>query len=207
MDTTLYYVHDPMCSWCWGFSPTWDAIRMALPAEQKVVELLGGLAPDTDEPMPEQMRDYLQQTWRTIQSQLGTPFNFDFWQQCQPRRATYPACRAVIAAEQQEAGELMVQAIQHAYYLRAMNPSEDAVLTTLATELGLNSERFARDLVDPATSVELHHQITLARQLGVESFPSLIYVTDHGGPRRIQHDYLDPQRTLDQLYGVESSEL
>ncbi|MCP4060185.1 MAG: DsbA family protein, partial [Pseudoalteromonas sp.] len=21
--TKLIYVHDPMCSWCWGYKPTW----------------------------------------------------------------------------------------------------------------------------------------------------------------------------------------
>ncbi|MFT6977114.1 MAG: putative protein-disulfide isomerase, partial [Shewanella psychromarinicola] len=25
-NTTLYYVHDPMCSWCWGYRPTWDTL-------------------------------------------------------------------------------------------------------------------------------------------------------------------------------------
>ena len=24
---TLYYVYDPMCSWCWGYKPTWDKVK------------------------------------------------------------------------------------------------------------------------------------------------------------------------------------
>ncbi|MEF1187337.1 DsbA family protein, partial [Vibrio sinaloensis] len=23
----LYYVYDPMCSWCWGYKPTWRAVE------------------------------------------------------------------------------------------------------------------------------------------------------------------------------------
>lgn len=57
---TLYYVHDPMCSWCWGFQPTWRKIKAELPDGVSVEYLLGGLARDSEEPMLETMRGYLQ---------------------------------------------------------------------------------------------------------------------------------------------------
>lgn len=56
MHATLYYIHDPMCSWCWGFTPIWQKIRAQLPADLPVVYLLGGLAPDSDDPMPQSMQ-------------------------------------------------------------------------------------------------------------------------------------------------------
>ncbi|MDP2031387.1 MAG: DsbA family protein [Thiobacillus sp.] len=198
MEATLYYIHDPMCSWCWGFSPTWPQIRAQLPAKLPVVYLLGGLAPDTDAPMPIEMQAKLQQTWHTISQRLGTRFNFDFWTLCQPRRSTYPACRAVIAAQQQDAGEAMISAIQHAYYLDAKNPSDDATLVELAKTLGLDAERFALALNDPTTQHELVRQIAQGKALGAQGFPSLIY-SNHSGNHFIRHDYLDPGVTLDQI--------
>ena len=60
---------------------------------------VGGLAPDSDEPMPLDMQQFLQQTWHRIEQQLGTKFNHDFWHTAQPRRSTYPACRAVLVAK------------------------------------------------------------------------------------------------------------
>jgi putative protein-disulfide isomerase len=98
MQETLYYVHDPMCSWCWGFEPTRRQLFAALEGRLQIERLVGGLAPDTDEPMPATMRNMLQQTWHRIAISIpGTEFNFEFWEKCQPRRATYPANRAVIA--------------------------------------------------------------------------------------------------------------
>lgn len=193
---TLFYIHDPMCSWCWGFSPTWRTIRGRLPPDLRVEYVLGGLAPDTDAPMPLAMQTQLQQTWRTIAERLGSRFNFDFWTACQPRRATYPACRAVIAAQRQGAGEAMIAAIQQAYYLDARNPSNDATLCELAHELGLDTQRFADDLNSPATRHELARQIVHAQTLGADGFPSLIY-GDQTGNHRIQYDYLDPDVTLE----------
>ena len=48
MQANLYYAHDPMCSWCWAFRPTWKRIVKALPENLAVRRILGGLAPDSD---------------------------------------------------------------------------------------------------------------------------------------------------------------
>ena len=85
MKTKLFYVYDPMCSWCWGYAPTWQRLKSELASHVEVVYALGGLAPDSDDAMPQAMQKFLQQTWQKISQQLGTEFNFDFWQQCQPR--------------------------------------------------------------------------------------------------------------------------
>ena len=173
----LYYVHDPMCSWCWGFAPVLKDLLERLPASLRVKKLLGGLAPDTDEPMPENMKTYIQETWRRIEQRiLGTEFNFAFWSRCVPRRSTYPACRAVIAARYQgEQHEVaMTEAIQRAYYTQARNPSDETTLIELAGEIGLNTATFAGHLRADATQQRLLHEISLARQLGVDSFPGLV---------------------------------
>ena len=67
MQTTLIYVHDPMCSWCFGFESTRAKLFAALDARIQVRRMVGGLAPDSDAPMPEAMRMGLQQTWRRIE--------------------------------------------------------------------------------------------------------------------------------------------
>jgi putative protein-disulfide isomerase len=200
----LHYVHDPMCSWCWAFSPVLRMLESALPAGVVMHRLLGGLAPDTDEPMPEAMRRYLRTTWRKVQERVpGTRFDFRFWEVCNPRRATYPACRAVIAARAQ--GEAfdraMTTAIQHAYYLQARNPSEDATLVALAGELGLDVAAFERALNAPATQARLHEEIAQARAMGVDSFPSLVLETP-SGCRRVAVDYLDAGPMLEVLSAV-----
>lgn len=203
MNSKLYYVHDPMCSWCWAFRPVYIRIVDSLPAELPLIRLLGGLAADSDEPMPEALRTYLETTWKTIQQRVpGTQFNFDFWRHCQPRRSTYPACRAVIAARRQGAAfeSAMILAIQQAYYLRAQNPSDDDVLIGLAGELGLDGSRFARELNDPVTRDRLLQEIEFASTIGAQGFPSLI-LEHRGCYHRLTHDYQDAAPLLAQLNG------
>ena len=197
----LVYVHDPMCSWCWAFRPVWARIRAALPGGLEVRNLLGGLAADTGEPMPMEMQRAIRRIWQTIQQRVpGTTFNFDFWERCQPRRATWPACRAVLAARQQSAAqeEPMILAIQQAYYLQARNPSDRDTLIELADGLGLDRRRFARDLDSERLQTRLLEEIGQARRLGADGFPSLVLV-DGGRTRLLQLDYRDPDVVLAQL--------
>ena len=201
MVTRLVYVHDPMCSWCWAFRPALETLRRDLPLGLEFQRLLGGLAPEADTPMPEDMQRYLQQTWRRILQQVpDTEFNFEFWSRCKPRRSTYPACRAVIAARYQEpvAEDAMILAIQRAYYTQARNPSLKATLVDLSAEIGLDPVRFRAGLDAPETHDELLEEIATGRSLGADSFPELVLVS--GDNRwQIPVDYREPQRMLEQI--------
>ena len=180
---TLYYIHDPMCSWCWAFRPALLALKQSLPKTILFEPLLGGLAPDSDQPMPEEMQQQLQSTWRRIQEKLPeTRFNYDFWRLNQPRRSTYPACRAVIAARQISLNlqDDMTLAIQQAYYLKALNPSDNDVLINLAEELGIDSTAFAGLLHSDRTQNRLEEEIEQSRLMGARSFPSLILKVGEG---------------------------
>ena len=67
----------------------------------------------------------------------------------------------------------MIGAIQRAYYLDARNPSDDTTLISLASDLGLDGERFATLLNDDATQATLTAEIEAAQRIGATSFPSL----------------------------------
>ncbi len=201
MKNCLIYVHDPMCSWCWGFEPVRKALFNSLPNNLDVQILLGGLAPDSDQPMPLAMQLMLQQIWKKIQKTiLNTEFNFDFWQKCQPRRSTYPSNRAVISARKQGKNfeAMMILRIQQAYYLEAKNPSNNETLTALSKDIGLDSLKFKKDL----TSVEVHNEliseIKQCRQLGMNSFPSLVMQVN-GMVAPITIDYLNEKSMLNEI--------
>ncbi len=199
MAVTLYYIHDPMCSWCWGYRPVLGRLLEGLPPAVVVVRLLGGLAPDDDSPMSPEMTSKIRDAWRRVQERIpGTRFNFDFWDRCQPRRSTYRACRAVIAARHQDPrfDEVMTHAIQRAYYLEARNPSDRDTLIGLAEAIGADGGSFAARLDATPTQAELEAEIGRARAMGVDSFPSL--VLDCAGSRwRLPVDYTDPGPTLE----------
>lgn len=200
-DKTLYYVLDPMCSWCWGFAKTWKRLKHTLPNEIHIQHVMGGLASDNEEPMSDDMRSYIQKNWQKIETTIpSVKFNYDFWKKCAPRRSTYPACRAVIAIRRQKPTleAKMIELIQKAYYLQAKNPSNDSTLIKLASGLDINLEKFAKNLNDNKTQQIFHGDITLAKKLGATGFPSLFF-QNQAHIHCLQIDYNNPQAILKQI--------
>ncbi|MDQ6976804.1 MAG: DsbA family protein, partial [Ghiorsea sp.] len=122
------------------------------------------------------------------------------WTNNTPRRSTYPACRAVLAAKtiNPDKEGAMILAIQQAYYLNALNPSDDNVLIDCAASIGLDVSLFMQTLNNPATQQNLQDNIQQAQNMGVYSFPSLILEED-GHHRPIAIDYNDVENILSQL--------
>lgn len=194
----LYYVYDPMCSWCWGYKPVWKEIEQALSDKIEIVYVLGGLAPDSEVPMPKEMQQQIAAYWKKIENLLGTQFNYEFWSNNTPRRSTYPACRAIIAARFQNAEQAMLSAIQKAYYLDASNPSDNKTLIDVAVKIGLNKVQFEAELLSPETHQQLLDEISFARSIGGNSFPSL-FVAKEGSVIELPIDYQNAQTTIDRV--------
>lgn len=139
--------------------------------------VLGGLAPDTNEPMPSDMRAYVQQAWDAVEATTGATLDRRFWDGRNPdiRRSTYPSCRAVVLARREGKERAMFDAIQAAYYQEARNPSNADVLADCAESVGLELSRegFLQALDAADAQAELDQDFTLRRELDANTFPSL----------------------------------
>ncbi|XXK22180.1 DsbA family protein [Arenicellales bacterium nBUS_48] len=183
MSVTIYCVVDPMCSWCWGFAPGWRELVSEIPETVTVVDLMGGLAPDNEAPMDSAMRQYVQDAWGAVKARTGAEFNFEFWNKCEPKRSTYPACRAVIAAGEQASGarSLMYDAIQRAYFLEARNPSDAEALECVAGEIGLDRKQFSEDLGSDHINRIFQLELESVAKLGVSGFPTIVVKRESPG--------------------------
>ena len=171
-----------MCSWCFGFAPVLAEVRASVTIEVELV--LGGLAPDDEAPMPEATREYVRSAWDAVEARTGASFNRDFWKDCVPRRSTWPACRAILAAEIQRPGTRwdLFAALQQAYYAEARNPSLRSTLAEvfLETVEGGDRDAFLADLDSDAVKKELNRHFARRDGLAVSGFPTLLLETDAG---------------------------
>ncbi|EGA70332.1 hypothetical protein VISI1226_22220 [Vibrio sinaloensis DSM 21326] len=195
---TLYYVYDPMCSWCWGYKPVWQQIKTELEKLVSVQYVVGGLAPDSNQAMSAEMQQQIAAYWTRIEALLGTEFNHDFWLENTPRRSTYPSCRAALAARKQGKEIEMIEGIQQAYYLDAKNPSDDDILLEVAESISLDIDAFERDYRSDSLEHEFQRELEFARSIGGNSFPSL-FLTTGKGIIELPIDYQNPQVTIAQV--------
>lgn len=68
--TTLYYIMASMCSRRYTFASPLKKIEAHLSNNVIIKYIMDGLAPDSNKPMPAEIRCYVQSAWPTISQEL-----------------------------------------------------------------------------------------------------------------------------------------
>jgi len=124
--------------------------------------------------MSENQKEMIQNTWYEIERKTGTKFNHNFWKNNIPRRSTYLSCQATMLARYEKKEVKMIEAIQEAYYLKALNPSDSSILINLAIQIGLDKNKFEENLKSEKIEKDLSKELDFRRSLNVRGFPSLV---------------------------------
>jgi putative protein-disulfide isomerase len=172
----LWYFADPMCSWCWGFSPVIEAVREAYHERLKIALVLGGLRPSTHTPMTAAAREDILHHWHQVHARSGQPFQFDGALPDGFIYDTEPASRAVVTAGGLDPTQIfaMFKAIQTAFYAEGRDVTQTAVLAELAAGLGIDTAAFLNAFDSDAARAKTQAHFAQSRKAGVRGFPTLI---------------------------------
>jgi putative protein-disulfide isomerase len=170
---------DPMCSWCYGFSPVVDEIRHAHGNALPVRVIMGGLRPGTDTPMtPEGAREVAGH-WAHVHEATGLPFDSSLIQSEGFVYDTDPAARAVVVVRRrgEDVAVRYLSAAQRAFYAEARDVTTGEVLADLAADSGLDREAFLAEWSSEEAKQETWRDYATSHRAGVTGFPTLV-----GGP-------------------------
>ena len=175
----LIYFADPMCSWCYGFSPVIDEIRKAFGRALPVRVIMGGLRPGTEEPMSEAAKREVVGHWSRVQEATGLPFDRHALDREGFRYDTDPAARAVVVVRRQseELATSYLARAQKAFYAEGQDVTSSEVLADLAQELGLDRTDFFDQWSSETAKQETWRDYAVSQRAGVTAFPTLV-----GGP-------------------------
>ncbi|MFK7934508.1 MAG: DsbA family protein [Saprospiraceae bacterium] len=179
--TTLIYIGDPMCSWCYGFSPefTKAAQQLTTEGDVSVKMIMGGLRPYNTQKMPE-LSDFLKGHWEEVGERSGQPFSYDILQSKDFVYDTEPACRAVVVARELAPAKewAFFKKVQAAFYYENQNTSDLATYLPIAKELGIDEKRFAELFQSDAMKQKTRADFTASAEMGVRGFPTVVLQKD-----------------------------
>jgi len=172
----LIYFADPMCSWCYGFSPVVRALRRRYAEVLPIRLIMGGLRPGTETPMPEEARRNLVRHWDEIGAMTGVPFSPALGEREGFIYDTDPAARAVVLARRTgEADALdMLERLHTAFYAEGLDVTDNAVLADAAATQGFDRDSFLAALKQEALKDETWRDYAISQRAGVTGFPTLI---------------------------------
>lgn len=172
----LIYFADPMCSWCYGFSPVIGAIREAFGDRLPIRLIMGGLRPGTEEPMNEDTRRSLREHWTHVTEAAGVPFDGAVLDREGFIYDTDPAARAVVLLRRNHPNLALdyLERLQRAFYAENQDVTAPDVLAELAAELGVSREAFRAQLETADAKQETWRDYAVSQRAGVTGFPTLV---------------------------------
>lgn len=175
----LWYFADPMCSWCWGFSPSIATLRDAYRERLRIALVLGGLRHETT-PMSAAQRDEILHHWHAVHARTGQPFRFDGALPDGFIYDTEPACRAVATVGGLDPALTfpLFQAIQSAFYAEGRDVTQANELAALAADLGVDATTFRTAFTSDEARARVQAHFRQTRLAGVRGFPTLILQQD-----------------------------
>lgn len=187
-DLSVRYIGDPMCSWCWGISPTIEAVETF--CETNGIEFsitMGGLRAGGGDPWNLEFKNFLRNEWHHISQVTGQPFSFTLLEAPYFDYDTGPACRAVVAykilqARYQLPKQTILKffsAVQRKFYVDGQDPKVTDFYVSICAALGLDFNELRIVLESPEVMQEVKQDYLRCRQWGVRSFPTLLL--DHRG--------------------------
>ncbi|MFT6319154.1 MAG: putative protein-disulfide isomerase [Granulosicoccus sp.] len=171
----LIYFGDPMCSWCYGFSPEMSEALDSLAEDVDFQIVTGGLRPYNTETMAD-LGDFLQQHWEDVNKRSGQPFSYEILKDKTFVYDTEPACRAVVLmrALKPESEFEFFKEIQTQFYQKNKNTNLTETYAELATAFGLNKTEFAKKFESDEFKEKVKEDFTYAQNIGVQSYPTLV---------------------------------
>jgi len=178
----ILFVADPMCSWCWGFSPVITAIDEAIHQRATIRLVVGGLRPGTSEAMDDAMKGTIRHHWEEVGRASGQPFSYEFFERDGFVYDTEPACRAAVTMRYlaPEATLPYLAALHRAFYVEGEDTTDPATLARLAEDFGVDADAFAEALASEGLAKATLEDFQFSQRLGVGGFPTVV-VNDRQG--------------------------
>lgn len=176
MKKEIIYVGDPMCSWCYGFSPViqelYDTHKDA--ADMSIV--VGGLRVGDEHVVDDARLKFLKEHWVDIGERTGQAFALDILEKTGWIYNTEWACRAVVAMRKIKPEETFrfFAAVQANFYANNLDPAAPETYAGEAEKFGVEKEAFLEVYEADETKQETMRDFTWSQQHGITGFPTVL---------------------------------
>lgn len=176
MQPEIIYIGDPMCSWCYGFSPAIQTLYQRHKTDVRMTLKMGGLHPGNDYVLNEDYKRFLLEHWTEIGERTGQKFSFGILDHLGWVYDTEKACRAVVAVRKLQPGSEFpyFASLQEGFYAFNRDPNDPYTFANAAVEIGIERDAFLNVYRSEEAKAETADDFDWARSRGVRGFPTVL---------------------------------
>ncbi|MFT6035611.1 MAG: putative protein-disulfide isomerase [Marivirga sp.] len=179
MQNKLYYVFDPLCGWCFGFSPVIKALETEYNSKIQFETLCGGMVlGERIKPLSE-MRDYLKDAMPRLEEMTGVTFGGKYLAILEKgdlmlNSETPSIAMIVYKSMTPKSSVEFASALQQHLYVEGHNLNELASYESLVKSFDLDWDVFKEKMQLKSYKEKAFAEFKLTGEMGVQGFPSVV---------------------------------
>ncbi|WP_187261561.1 DsbA family protein [Pontibacter beigongshangensis] len=197
---TLLYVTNPMCAWCYGFTPVMRRLKALWHNRLQVKVLIGDLQAYATEPLQPEEKERLAVSWHRVQQRAPLPFDFRFFLQKHYVYNTEPACRALLSARLLRPVLTLevLRAMHSAFYADGLDLTKPYNLAKVMRLFGISENLFYTLFESEAIMEQLEQEFQYVERIGASNFPS-VFLDGPQGPELLVKGFCELDVLEDKL--------
>lgn len=180
---TIYYVYDPLCSWCYGFSPVIKKLKNSFKNEFNFEVVSGGMQSGERKQPVSVIRAYLKGAYKNVTERTGVEFGDKFMAVLEDGTRmldSVPPSIALSVIKELKPEETLnfAATIQEAIYYDGMDWNLVEAYIPYLENFKIDPEDFRRKFEDPIYKEKTLEDFKMAANFGVTGFPTVILKKD-----------------------------
>lgn len=175
----LLYFYDPLCGWCFGFSPVIKKLEKEFQSQIDFEAISGGMVlGDRVKPLSE-MKDYLKEAMPRLEEMTGVKFGKPYLEILEEGslmlNSELPCIAMTVYKSMTNKSSVeFASALQSTLYEKGINLNEIENYKELVESFDLPWEVFKSKLEDPAYKEKTYQEFQIGQQMGIGGFPSVV---------------------------------
>lgn len=179
MKLNLTYVMDPLCGWCYGFSPVMKKISERYGSEIDIELLSGGMAIGEGVMPVEAIRDYIKSASAIVAEKTGVKFGRAFYENILDKNGLIlssepPSIALAVFREMSDQVLNFSTKLQEALFIHGKRLDENQTYADIVESLNIDQNEFLARLLQPEYKKRAYAEFERCRSLGVTGYPTLI---------------------------------
>ena len=181
---TLIYVFDPLCGWCYGFSPVISKIASTYKDVLSIETVCGGMITDDQIGPIKQKAPFLKKATALVTQHTGAEFSRYFidtvmLDSSRIMTSVQPSIAIMICKEMKPESLLSFIEELHKYiYIIGIDMAKEESYLPLAKQFGMPEKEFLLKMKNKKYKESAIKEFRQAEQLGIQSFPALLLYKD-----------------------------
>lgn len=177
----IIYLYDPLCGWCYGFSPVIKKLSEDYSRQYDFTVISGGMIPHEKSGSINEIAPFIKDAYKTVEENTGIKFGETFIREIlMPGNAVLNSekpSRAVTICKMLKPEQTIafVHDLQRAFYFYGKDLQDDATYRPLASAFNIDEDLFMKMLNEPEVAKKTQEDYQYAASLNVSGFPTLLY--------------------------------